>query len=121
VRNYLRPPIDPLADLKASFLRRVRRDIAALAEDRSALKHGNALSHRLEGIRDVAHSLSGAGGIYGYPAISDAAAAVEDAALALLAAAGSDALLLDALDRLIALAPAEEVVALETLEPAVMG
>jgi CheY-like chemotaxis protein/HPt (histidine-containing phosphotransfer) domain-containing protein len=109
VRNYLQPPADPLADLKAGFLRRVRRDIAALTEDHSALENGSGLPHTLEWIRDVAHSLSGAGGIYGFPAISDAAAAVEDAALALLDAGGSDAMLSEALDRLIVLAPAPDV------------
>jgi len=109
VRDYLQPAPDPLADLRASFLQRVRRNIAALAEDHAALKRGDARPHTLEWIRDVAHSLSGAGGIYGFPEISDAAAAVEDAALALLAAAGSDAMLLHALDALVALAPCEEV------------
>jgi DNA-binding NarL/FixJ family response regulator len=108
VRNYLQPAGDPLADLKVRFLRRVARDIAALAEKRSALKHGNPPSRSLERIRDVAHSLSGAGGIYGFPDISDAAADVEDAALALLEAAGSGERLSGALDRLIALAPSKE-------------
>jgi len=62
VRDYLQPAPDPLADLRASFLQRVRRNIAALAEDHAALKRGDALPHTLEWIRDVAHSLSGAGG-----------------------------------------------------------
>jgi HPt (histidine-containing phosphotransfer) domain-containing protein len=120
VRDYLQPPPDPLADLKVRFLRRVRQDIAALAKDRSALQLGEALPHTQQWIRDVAHSLCGAGGIYGFPDISDAAAAVEDAALDLLAGAGSEKTLLDALDRLIALAPAEDV-RRERPEPAVMG
>jgi CheY-like chemotaxis protein len=109
VRDYLRPPVDPLADLKASFLQRVRRNIAALAEDCAALKESKPPSHTLEWIRDVAHSLSGAGGIYGFPAISDAAAAVEDAALDRLDGTGSDGKLLAALAGLVALAPTEAV------------
>jgi CheY-like chemotaxis protein len=107
VRDYLKPTDDPLADLRARFLRRVTRDITALAQDRPALTHGNARPHTLEWIRDVAHGLSGSGGIYGFPDISDAAADVEDAALAVLADSGSDELLSAALDRLVALAPSE--------------
>jgi CheY-like chemotaxis protein len=105
VRDYLQPPADPLADLKVRFLQRVRRDIAAMSEDRTALKQGKPPPHTLEWIRDVAHSLSGAGGIYGFPDISDAAAAVEDAALALLANPEPNAMLSVALDGLVALAP----------------
>jgi CheY-like chemotaxis protein len=109
VRNYLPPCADPLADLRVRFLQRVRRDIAALSEHRAELEAGTALPQRLDCIKQIAHSLSGAGGIYGFAEISDAAAAVEDAALARLAATGSDQALSVALDGLIALGSAEGV------------
>jgi CheY-like chemotaxis protein len=109
VRDYLLPQPDPLADLRAGFLRRVRRDIGALAEARSVLRRGNASPSTFERIKNVTHSLSGAGGIYGFSEIGDAAAAVEDAALARLAGAGSDEILSAALDGLVALTPSDEV------------
>jgi HPt (histidine-containing phosphotransfer) domain-containing protein len=99
---------DPLEDLRVRFLRRVSRDIAALSEHRAALKGGAVPPQTLDNIKQVAHSLSGAGGIYGFQDISDAAAALEDAALARLAAEGSDEMLSGALDELIALAPPEQ-------------
>jgi CheY-like chemotaxis protein len=88
VRSYVQPTHDPMDDLRAGFLQRVRRDIAALSEDRLALKHGNRLSGTLDRIKHIAHSLSGAGGIYGFAEISDAAAALEDAVIAELADPG---------------------------------
>jgi CheY-like chemotaxis protein len=108
VRNYLPPVADPLEELRARFLLRVSRDIAALSEHRARLEGGPASSQMLERIKQIAHSLSGAGGIYGYQDISDAAAAVEDAALARLAAEGSDEMLAGTLDGLIALEPREQ-------------
>jgi CheY-like chemotaxis protein len=97
VRDYLPPATDPLKELRANFLQRVRRDVAVLAEDRAALLAKAALPHSLDTIRQIAHSLSGAGGIYGFSELSDAAAAVEDAAMAELAGAGSDGALADAI------------------------
>jgi CheY-like chemotaxis protein len=108
VRHYLPDVADPMKDLRDGFLRRVSRDIAALSLDRAALTAGIALPHALDWIKQTAHSLSGAGGIYGYAAISDAAAALEDAALAALEGTGSDAMLAGALDRLISCAGSGE-------------
>ncbi|MGA7806458.1 response regulator [Bradyrhizobium sp.] len=109
VRTYLQPLVDPLEDLRARFLLRVRRDIAALSAHQAALRAGMAPAQTLDHIKQLAHSLSGAGGIYGFPEISDAAAAVEDAALDRMTAAGSDEMLAGALDGLIALAPSDLV------------
>ena len=108
VRDYLPPRVDPFKELRVSFLQRARRDIVALSEDRAALQRGAALPHTLQRISHTAHSLSGAAGIYGFSEMSEAAAAVEDAVMARIAAAGSDEMLLDALDGLIALAPSRE-------------
>jgi CheY-like chemotaxis protein/HPt (histidine-containing phosphotransfer) domain-containing protein len=88
VRSYVQPTHDPMNDLRADFLLRVKRDAAALSEDRLALKDGSRLPVTLDRIKRVAHALSGAGGIYGFAEISDAAAALEDAAIAELAIAG---------------------------------
>jgi CheY-like chemotaxis protein/HPt (histidine-containing phosphotransfer) domain-containing protein len=101
VRHYLPPVADPLDELRAGFLQRVSRDIAALSQDHAALTTGVALPHTLDWIKQTAHSLSGAGGIYGFAEISDAAAALEDAAIAGMAGTGSDAMLAGALDELI--------------------
>jgi CheY-like chemotaxis protein len=120
VRNYLPPRPDPLADLKTGFLKRVSRDVAALKEHRDELERRGASPTALEGIRNISHSLSGAGGIYGYAEISDAAAAAEDAALCRLAGSGEREALLRALDRLIALEPGNGV-GEPALEDAVTG
>src|ERR1700676_574654 len=88
VRSYLQPPHDPMDDLRAGFLLRVKKDTAALSQDRMVLKYGNRLPGTLDRIKRIAHGLSGAGGIYGFAEISDAAATLEDAAIAELADAG---------------------------------
>jgi HPt (histidine-containing phosphotransfer) domain-containing protein len=93
-----------LTHLRAGFLQRVSRDIAALSQDRDALAAGVGLPHTIDWIKQTAHSLSGAGGIYGYADISDAAAALEDAAIAELEGDGSSAMLSRALDELISCA-----------------
>jgi CheY-like chemotaxis protein len=89
VRSYVQPAHDPMDDLRAGFLLRVERDAAALSEDRLVLKTGSRLPATLDRIKRIAHALSGAGGIYGYAEISDAAADLEDAAIAELAHSGA--------------------------------
>jgi two-component system OmpR family response regulator len=88
VRSYVPPSRDPMEDLRAGFLLRVKKDAAALTEDRAALRLGVRLPGTLDRIKRIAHGLSGAGGIYGFAEISDAAADLEDAALAELACPG---------------------------------
>jgi two-component system OmpR family response regulator len=88
VRSYVKPAHDPLEDLRVGFLQRVKKDAAALSQDRLVLKDGNRLPGTLDRIKHIAHSLSGAGGIYGFAEISDAAAALEDAVIAELADSG---------------------------------
>ncbi len=100
VRSYVQPAPDPMDDLRAGFLLRVKKDAAALSEERLQLIGGNRIKGTLDRIRHIAHSLAGAGGIYGYAEISDAAASLEDAVDAELAVHGSCAetdLALDAL------------------------
>src|SRR6202051_527168 len=88
VRSYVQPAHDPLDDLRAGFLLRVKKDVAALSQDRIALKDGSRLPGTLDRIKRIAHGLSGAGGIYGFAEISDAAAALEDAAMGALGESG---------------------------------
>jgi CheY-like chemotaxis protein len=85
VRSYVQPPRDPLDDLRAGFLLRVKKDAAALSQDRLSLSDGIRLPDTLDRIKRIAHGLSGAGGIYGFAEISDAAADLEDAVIAELA------------------------------------
>jgi two-component system OmpR family response regulator len=88
VRCYVQPVRSPLDDLRAGFLQRVTRDAAALSEDRVVLRDSNRLPSTLNRIKHIAHGLAGAGGIYGFVQLSDAAAALEDAVIAELAGSG---------------------------------
>jgi CheY-like chemotaxis protein len=87
VRSYVQPARDPMDDLRAGFLLRIKRDAVALSEHRLLLKE-NRPPAALDQIKRIAHALSGAGGIYGFAEISDAAADLEDAATAELADSG---------------------------------
>jgi len=89
VRSYVQPLHDPMEDLRAGFLLRVKKDAAALSKDRLALKVGNRRPDTLDRIKLIAHALSGAGGIYGFAELSDAAATLEDAAIAEFADPGA--------------------------------
>jgi len=86
VRTFVKKPASaPLDELRSAFQARVEKDAAALRQDRLALQQGLRTRAMLEAIRQRAHSLAGAGGIYGFAALSDAAAALEEAALAEMA------------------------------------
>jgi HPt (histidine-containing phosphotransfer) domain-containing protein len=89
VRSYMQPVHDPMDDLRAGFLLRIEKDAAVLLQDRLVLSDGNRPPGTLDRIKRIAHGLSGAGGIYGFAEISDAAAALEDAAIAELANFGA--------------------------------
>jgi len=102
VRKFLPAVADPLEALRAGFRERIRQDAVAFSRHRAALKDGPASPQTVEQVKQIAHSLAGAGGIYGFHELSDAAAAVEDAALAETDGSGSRALLSSSLDTLIA-------------------
>jgi two-component system OmpR family response regulator len=89
IRSYVGPARDPMDDLRAGFLQRVKKDVAALSQHRLVLRDGNRPPGTLDRIKHIAHGLAGAGGIYGFAEISDAAAALEDAVIAELADPGS--------------------------------
>jgi CheY-like chemotaxis protein len=101
VRSYVQPAEDPLDKLRSVFLQRVEKDVATLAEHRSVLKGGTDTPATLAGIRGIAHGLAGAGGIYGFAEISDAAAALEEAIVVDLYCPSSGGGIVSALDRLI--------------------
>jgi two-component system OmpR family response regulator len=89
VRSYVQPARDPLDALRAGFLLRVKKDAVSLSEERVVLRSGSRTKVALDRIMRIAHALSGAGGIYGFAEISDAAASLEDAVDAELAVHGS--------------------------------
>ena len=51
VREYVQPPSDPLAHLRAEFMLRVKRGAAALAEDRAVLRQGKRPADTLDRIK----------------------------------------------------------------------
>jgi CheY-like chemotaxis protein len=81
VRAHLEPLHARLDTMRHEFLLRVDRDLVALARHWSALQDGSAVSSSLAGIRSVAHGLAGAGGIFGFENISEAAAMLEEAVI----------------------------------------
>jgi CheY-like chemotaxis protein len=121
VRSYVRRTHDPMDDLRAGFLLRVKKDAATLSELHLVLKGGDRMKGTLERIKHIAHSLSGAGGIYGFAEISDAAANLEDAVIAELADPASCAETDLALDALLFQATIGEAAAGRTAPPASAG
>jgi CheY-like chemotaxis protein/HPt (histidine-containing phosphotransfer) domain-containing protein len=102
VRSYTQAAVrDPLDELRTTFLLRVQRDAAQLVRDRTALRDQAQRTETLDRLKRTAHSLAGAGGIYGFAAISDAAAALEDATIAELTEGGAAGITDRALDRLL--------------------
>jgi CheY-like chemotaxis protein/HPt (histidine-containing phosphotransfer) domain-containing protein len=101
VRQYVQPAAHPIDALRAGFLLRVRKDVETLRTLRAALEDGANVTNTLTAVKQIAHSLAGAGGIYGFIEMSDAAAALEEAVISEPGTAGRDAVIADALDWLI--------------------
>jgi CheY-like chemotaxis protein len=89
VRGFVKPSKAALASLRGGFLERARRDAAALAPYRAALAPDGHSVPALEQVRSIAHSLAGAGGIFGFPGISNCAAALTAAVDAMLDGSGA--------------------------------
>jgi CheY-like chemotaxis protein len=102
VRAYVEPPQDRLGAMQNDFMLRVDRDLVALAGHWSALQNGTTVPASLAGIRHIAHGLAGAGGIFGFDEISDAAASLEEAVILESDGSGSVAEIGSALDRVLA-------------------
>jgi CheY-like chemotaxis protein len=101
LRHYVQPADDHLYAARHVFLRRVRDDAALLAGHRSELTVNTPSSAALAGIRNIAHGLAGAGGIFGFSEISDTAATLEEAIIVKCDDSGSVEGIASALDRLL--------------------
>ena len=102
VRGYIEPPRDRLGAMQSEFLLRVDRDLVTLAGHWLTLENGTAVPASLAGIRQIAHGLAGAGGIFGFDKISDAAATLEEAVILKSGGSGTVEEIGSALDRVLA-------------------
>jgi CheY-like chemotaxis protein len=100
VRNFVRPSKAALAALREGFMQRARNDAAALSHYRVALLPDGHSVPAIEQIKTIAHGLSGAGGIFGFPAISEKATTLAQASEAMLAGTGAGSSVARALDDL---------------------
>ncbi len=90
-----------MATLRDVFVRRARSDAAALSSFRTCPPKEADIA-TLGRIREIAHGLAGAAGLFGLDRIGKDAASLEDAAVAKLGGTGSQKDVVHALDRLVA-------------------
>jgi CheY-like chemotaxis protein len=102
VRHHVRTIDVRLRSMQTVFLRRLREDAARLASRRSALEDKTAAQAALGEIKDIAHGLAGAGSIFGFSEIGDAAAVLEETVAAELKGSEAAGDIAGALDRLLA-------------------
>jgi CheY-like chemotaxis protein len=107
VRQFVRPSRASLAALRESFLQRARRDAAALRPYRAALASDSRSRPALEQVKTVAHSLAGAGGIFGFPRIGELSGTLALAAEAMLNGNCTANEVVQALDSLLEIIEAE--------------
>jgi signal transduction histidine kinase len=81
VRTYLPKPGIDLRSLRNNFRKRVKLEAIVLGKYRTSIQDGTASAASLAGIRTIAHGLAGAGGIFGFDRISEAASLLETAVL----------------------------------------
>lgn len=101
------PPVTRLGEMRQEFLQRVDDDLIAMARHWSAMGDRTDVSSSLVGIRSIAHKLAGAGGIFGFDEISEAAATLEEAVIHGCDGSGSVSEIGAALDRVMACAEAK--------------
>ncbi len=89
------------APLRDNFVRRARKDASALATCRLPLAFRELAEPALADISTIAHGLAGSAGIYGFDAISSAAAALEQDVIAELMGNGTPGQVRTALDALL--------------------
>jgi CheY-like chemotaxis protein/HPt (histidine-containing phosphotransfer) domain-containing protein len=104
LRVHIAPPLTRLGAMKREFLRRVGSDLIAMTGRWSAMEDGTDVSSSLAEIRNTAHKLAGAGGIFGFDEISEAAASLEEAVIHGCDGSGTMSEIASALDRLAACA-----------------
>lgn len=102
VRAHIEPPDARLGAMRHEFLQRVDDDLITLAGHWSAIEDGSADPASLARIRSIAHGLAGAGGIFGFDAISHAAATLEEAVILEHDGSGTMSEIGSALDRVMA-------------------
>jgi two-component system OmpR family response regulator len=88
-----------LETLRSAFVQRAKSDAASLASCRLSLGE-QAGAATVDRIREIAHGLAGAAGLFGFHQISDDAAALEEAVVARLGGDDTPRELTHALDRL---------------------
>jgi CheY-like chemotaxis protein len=81
VRGCVRT-VDPLEAMRTAFITRVDVDGAELSKLQAQLAPGDLSQPVLTEMRFIAHRIAGAAGIIGFPALSHAAAVLEEAILA---------------------------------------
>jgi two-component system OmpR family response regulator len=86
VRSYLQP--SALTELRGNFVNRMRTDAATLTKCSADLSTGPSPLRTFEQIKTIAHGLAGAGGIFGYNEVSNAATTLETTAIDQLAGDG---------------------------------
>jgi CheY-like chemotaxis protein len=102
VRSYLKPADNGIDAVRTVFLRRLNDESLMLLRYQTALNDDSTSSAALDDIRDIAHGLAGAGGIFGFPEISDVAGALEEAIIVERHGSGSVEEVTRSLDRLLA-------------------
>jgi signal transduction histidine kinase len=81
VRTYLPRPGTDLKSLRDDFRKRVKLEAIVLSKYRSSIKGEAASAASMAGIKTIAHGLAGAGGIFGFDRISEAASSLEAAVI----------------------------------------
>ena len=81
VRTYLPKPGIDLRLLRDNFRKRVKLEAIVLGKYQSSVQDGVRSTASLNGIRTIAHGLAGAGGIFGFERISEAASSLETAVI----------------------------------------
>jgi HPt (histidine-containing phosphotransfer) domain-containing protein len=102
VRSHVRPAGDELGPVRGVFLRRASDDAFEIVQCRSGLGNAATAPVALARIREIAHGLAGAGGIFGFPKISSTATMLEQAVVIRLSGGGSPEAVERALDGLLA-------------------
>jgi len=102
VKSLVCPTKAALAALRESFLERARRDAAALAPYRTALTPDSHSARALEQVKTIAHGLVGAGGVFGFPRISELSTALAHSVDGMLEGTGSPAAVQQGIDDLLA-------------------
>jgi len=104
VRAQIGPTDFLLGAMRQRFLQRFDDDLVALAQRWSAVEDGSAVASSLAEIRNIAHGLAGAGGIFGFDEISVTAATLEEAVILERSGMGSMSEIGSALERVVACA-----------------